>query len=440
MSNSVWIITKDMRLEDNNLLKEALKNSQRVYAVFLLDPEQTTAGFNNSLHFMIESLEVLNAKLKTYGGCVHMVLKADFSAFISTHTIQRAYILKGFTDFEKNRNAHYASLVPLIEIDDVLGMPREFFLKADGSAYLVFSPYMKNIVKKGGLPSADMNIPTAIHKCVALYTDFNFLNFKQDLAAKPTEATWLGGSDEGIAICQARYHNLQIFLLDKQGVSHNQNKMPRKDVAPHVKFGTVSPRLVYHCGLLEQDAKDIYAEHVEARGILWRALHYSLMDTGRIISKHRQVVWNQNPQIFQLWVTGQTGFDFVDAGIHQLLRSGSMDNELRMLTANFLVFVFGVDWRQGEEFFRQHLVDYDWPLNVGNWAWTSQIGMDNPSPNRAYGGKAIRIFNPITYKTKNKAEKQYREQYIDRWLNRPKNSLAPVCDFRTQVDYNLQYY
>lgn len=441
---SIWIVTKDMRLEDNNVLKRALNESDDIYPVFVIDYNQIRSGGVNSLHFMIESLDCLNENLKKINSCVHLLTNDSLKTFISDNSINRAYILKGFTPFEKDRNFNYSQLINLIEIDDCLGKPRDFFLKSDGTTYHVFSPYCKSVITKGGLDLPDNNIPSNINKCKGIdsFMSFSYLSFKNDLPPKPLEAEWKGGFEEGKSICYDRWYNLQIFLTQS-----NVQKKKRKDISPHVKFGTVSPRLVYHCGLVDENPSDIFKEHVEGKGILWRALYYNLMDKGEIILKQRNVQWiNQTlpeqtwKHIFNLWCTGTTGFDFVDAGIHQLLKSGIIDNEVRMLVANFLVFALGIDWRLGEEFFRIHLVDYDWPLNVGNWAWSAQVGMDNPSPNRAYQSKSIRIFNPETYKTKTKREKEYRENYISKWLQRTPNSISKCCDFKSQISYNLQFY
>lgn len=449
---SAWIVTKDIRLEDNKTLLSALQYSLEVYPCFILDREQISNGGSNSLHFLFESLEELHNKLKTYGSCLHIIEFNGFDNFIKSVGITSAFILKSFTNFEKNRNYEYSKLLNLYEIDDVLGMPRDFFLKKDGTPYKVFSPYAKSIISKGGLPMYDGNIPIEISKCKAVNGFESFIFTSLLTTSKPQLANWIGGSNEGIKIATDRYYNFQIFKMEKiygkeQVRLNGYIRRERKDISPHVKFGTVSPRLVYHIGLVEDDPDDKFKEHVEGKGILWRALYYCLLDHNIVIIKERNPIWNNDvlPEtqwkyLFELWCTGNTGYDFVDAGIHQLLKTGIMDNEVRMLTANFLVFGMGLNWRLGEDFFRKYLVDYDWPLNVGNWAWSAQVGMDNPSPNRTYDGKPIRIFNPNTYKTKTSEENEYRRQYILKWLNRTPGSLIPQFNFEQIMRYNLQFY
>lgn len=449
---SIWIVTKDCRLRDNLVLKNALYYCEELYPVFILDTEQFKNGGYNSIHFLIECLDDLNNSLKQYNSCLHIIDKNNIQNFISYIGINSAYILKGFTSFEKERNNYYKSIVNLNEIDDLLGMPREYFLKSDGNPYKVFGPYCREVIRKGGLPLSDNTIPDNIIKCKKIdgYNTFNFMSLSN--REKLKQANWIGGETEGQKLIENRYYNFQLFQLEKQYgkniiIQNGYIKKERKDISPHIKFGTISPRLVYHIGLVEHDINDINKEYIEGKGILWRALYYNLFDQNIIIVKNLNIKWyndflsnEQWNYYFNLWSTGNTGYDFVDAGIHQLLKTGIMDNEVRMLVANFLVFGMGINWRFGEEFFRIHLVDYDWPLNVCNWAWSAQVGIDNPSPNKTYNNKAIRIFNPNTYKTKTKNERIYREEYILKWLNRQPNSLQKSVDFDMMMRYMLQFY
>lgn len=417
----VWIVTKDIRLEDNLTLFLSLNQSNIVFPVFVMDEEQITKGGKNSVRFLFESLTELDNELTKLSSMLHVVSRTHFREFIINNRIDVGFILKAFTQFEKQRYTEYSSFLNIVDIDDNLGCPRAKFLKKDGKPYVVFSYFEKNFMSNGGLELPNLALPPNIHKISKIdsYPKYDFIS---KYPVKSSESTWIGGLTEGKNICMIRYSNLNSAV-----------KTPEKEISPHLKFGTVSPRLVFHCG--------------GQRGVLWRALYYILMDNDIVYVKQRNVTWNNDvlPEatwhpIFKTWVNGNTGYDFVDAAIHQLVRTGTMDNEVRMLVANFLVFVLGINWRYGEEFFRLNLVDYDWALNIGNWAWSAQIGIDNPSPNRAYEGKPIRVFNPETYKTKTKEEKEYRANFISKWLGRPQNSIPKVVDFKTAVTYNLQFY
>lgn len=458
LARTVWMVTKDMRLEDNLTLKRALQNSSQVFPVFVLDRKQIDEGGSNSVIFMLESLLDLNQQLNQYNSCIHVVDKSNLQSFIHENHISDIFMLAPFTDFEKSRKKEYRSLTSInmqgektrtsvTLVDDCLGLPRESFLKSDGTPYKVFTPYSRHVLRNGGLDVPDQTIPIDIHKCGKIegYSDFDFLSLSATI--KLTEAKWKGGSTEGKRICEHRKTNLEIFLEEQECGHSTRKRRECGDISPHLKFGTVSPRLVYHCGLTEAHKSDWNNAHVEGKGVMWRALYYNLMDQNMVVLKNRQIPWYDETVskdewglVFDLWTSGNTGFDFVDAGIHQLLRTGLMDNEVRMLVASFLVFVNGINWRKGEQFFRQHLVDYDWPLNAGNWAWVAQVGMDNPSPNKTYDYKPIRIFNPNTYMTKNKKQKEYREGYIKKWLLRKPNSIQQSCNFEKKMRYWLQFY
>lgn len=424
MTSGVWIVTKDIRTEDNNTLKRALSICSIVYPVFIFDEAQFQRGGSNSKIFLIESLYILNEKLKALNSCLHIVQKNILQNFIQLNNIVYGFILRGYTPFEKQRAIQYSNILRIDEVDDVLGVPFQNFLKKDGGYYTIFSYFEKNIDSKGPFPQPDMNQPLESIKLgkIKEYDDFDYNSLMYYSNPKLSESTWLGGSIEGINICMTRYSNLLTM-----------NKIAEKDMSAHLKFGTISPRLAYYCG-----AK---------KGVLWRALYYILMENSIVTVKPRNVVWmdpiNQKPifdGFLNAWKTGNTGYDLIDSGINQLLRTGFMDNKIRMIVANFLVFVMNINWQYGESLFREHLVDYDWPLNIGNWAWAAQIGVDNPSPNRAYDGKPIRIFNPDTYLTDNKERKTYRESYINRWLPRPQNSIPRVVDFRSAITYTLKFY
>lgn len=428
MSVSVWIVTKDIRLEDNNTLKLALTNSSVVYPIFIFDELQFANGNSNSKNFLIESLNELHNKLKSLNSCLHIVLKSNLVNFINDKHINNAYILRGYTPFEKQRNLEYSRIVQLYEIDDILGLPYQNFLKSDGTYYKIFSYFEKNIDSKGQFPLPDMNLPSEITRLGKFdeYVNFDYMSLMFYSKPKLPESSWIGGSTDGIQICMVRYSNL--INANKPNYMRQEEK-EEKDISAHIKFGTISPRLAYHCG-----AKN---------GILWRALYYILMENQVVIIKPRNVRWIEpsNPtfdRFLTAWRTGYTGYDLVDSGIHQLLRTGFMDNKIRMLVANFLVFVLNINWQYGEQLFREHLVDYDWPLNLGNWAWAAQIGVDNPSPNRAYGGRPIRIFNPDTYLTDKKERKIYRNNYISKWLQR--NQIQKIVDFKDAISYTLQFY
>jgi deoxyribodipyrimidine photo-lyase len=152
------------------------------------------------------------------------------------------------------------------------------------------------------------------------------------------------------------------------------------------------------------------------------------------LRRNPSIPWDNT--LFPYWEAGQTGYDIVDAGINELISTGFMNNLTRMVCANFLLFGLKCDWHLGEAFFRKHLVDYDLILNENNWYWCCGYGIDHPRPNNAFGGKQIRIFNPVTYATNGTPEnKKVKKALLARWSQQ---KYTP-CISIEQVVANQQY-
>ena len=411
---SLWIVTKDIRIRDNLVLKNSLLYSNKVYPVFIIDFDQISRGGSNSIHFLFESLQYLHEELKKIGSCLHIIRKNELQTFINYTQSTKAFILSGFTEFEIQRENLYRSLINLVTIDDCLGVERSLLYKKDGDSYVVFSYFEKHFNDNVKYKLPEIDYPGDINKCTkfelnSLY-DFNYLDLKQFIPKKSDKCLWYGGSNYAEQLCTN--HNREIEL------------------SPYIKFGNISPRIVYH-----------YGNDKQKRGILWRCFYYILSTKNKLILKNINIPWRQeNSYEFQCWCTGNTGFDYVDAGINQLLETGIMDNKLRMLVANFLVFGLCVNWREGENFFRKHLVDYDWILNLGNWAWSAQVGVDRPKPNKKFGNKTIRVFNPDTYMTKTADERNFRNSYINKWLRRNNGFVNKICNFEYNSSIMLNYF
>jgi len=135
--------------------------------------------------------------------------------------------------------------------------------------------------------------------------------------------------------------------------------------------------------------------------ILW---HFPHTITKSFRPKYDRIEWRNNEEEFEKWKNGETGYALVDAGMRELSATGFMHNRVRMLVANFLCKHLLIDWRWGEAYFAQKLLDYDKSANVGNWQWAAGSGVD--------AAPYFRIFNPMTQM--DKFDKQ--KEYINKWV------------------------
>lgn len=190
---------------------------------------------------------------------------------------------------------------------------------------------------------------------------------------------------------------------------------PAKDgtsrLGPHLRFGTVGIRT------LVQDVKD--EEETFLSELIWREFfmqilyHFPKVVNNNFREKYDAVPWRNNKEEFKKWCEGNTGYPMVDAGMRELNNTGYMHNRVRMITAGFLCKHLLIDWRWGEAYFAEKLLDYELASNNGNWQWAAGTGCD--------AAPYFRVFNPTTQI--DKFDKQ--REYIETWVPEYKSDDYP---------------
>jgi deoxyribodipyrimidine photo-lyase len=184
-------------------------------------------------------------------------------------------------------------------------------------------------------------------------------------------------------------------------------------LSTYLRFGLLSIR-----GLVREAHRRMLAGSLGASTwlseLIWRdfyfmilANHPRLADGQSFKPDYDKIVWEQGPKaqkLFKAWCDGQTGYPLVDAAMHQLNQSGYMHNRLRMVVASFLCKDLGIDWRWGEQYFAEHLNDFEFSSNNGGWQWASSSGCD--------AQPYFRIFNPITQSERFDGEGKFIRRYI----------------------------
>ncbi len=180
-----------------------------------------------------------------------------------------------------------------------------------------------------------------------------------------------------------------------------------------LRFGTLSPRQAWAAAsvarLAARSDETLASITVWEQELCWREfyqqalVHFPQLADGPYRPQWRHFPWENDPERLAAWQQGRTGVPIVDAAMRQLVESGWMHNRCRMIVASFLVKDLICDWRLGERFFMQHLVDGDLAANNGGWQWSASSGMD-PKP--------LRIFNPATQATKFDPEATYMRTWL----------------------------
>lgn len=393
---SLFLFRRDLRLEDNTGLNFALQNSKTVICAFILTPEQIENNAFRSDHclrFMIESLQDLASDLKKHKGKLYLFQGEPEKVVrqcIKTLGIDALIVNCDYTPYSQKRDRRLKTVcgknkVAFHSFDDALLHPPEDTLKKDGTPYTVFTPYFRNACKEKVLPPMPTPKGAYFKGNIALAKDSAILERLN--VPKSVVNELKGGRKEGLKM---------LANLPKQGSSH---------LSPYLKFNVISPREAYAA-----IAKKLGSHHELIRSLYWRdfftgiAFFFPHVFKGAFRPKFDKIAWVYDKKIFRRWCEGKTGFPIVDAGMREMNATGFMNNRLRMIAASFLVKDLHIDWRWGEKYFAQTLIDYDPAVNNGNWQWVASTGSD--------AQPYFRTFNPWTQQKKFDSECEYIKKWI----------------------------
>jgi deoxyribodipyrimidine photo-lyase len=428
----------DLRLRDNTALDALARQVDAWLAVFVFDPEISSVRAGGPrMRFLLDCLTRLSADLDKRGipliirhGKPHSVLPKlvrDVGAgFLSFN--------EGTTPFAKHRDRKVKQKLlrigcePLERLDHVVFRSLEIRRKS-GGAYSVYSAYRNTWWDRWHdaprLPIRQTRLPGAIpgHGPDRI-PDPKELGIEVDACRIPT-----GGE-------RAATRRLDRFLHTAVGRYAVDRDRPDVDgtsrLSPYLRFGAISVRQCFHSALEAARLEPLLKRGAEKwlDELVWREFYSAVLEENpRVLREnHRKefdaVVWNDDANAFEAWCEGRTGFPIVDAGMRQLLATGWMHNRVRMIVASFLTKDLLIDWRKGERFFFERLVDGDPASNNGGWQWAASTGTD--------AQPYFRIFNPTTQGKRWDPE----GRYVRRWV--PELRGLPLRETHTPGQSGLE--
>lgn len=403
---NVFWFRRDLRLNDNHALSKALCGSYPVVPIFVFDRNilESCAQDDGRVSFIHEQLGQIKQQLRTWGSDLKVFygtpteaiaqLQKDFSVkhLISNrdyepYALQRDNALKSKLE-EQNIGFHQFKDQVIFEMDEIV--------KDDGNPYVVYTPYSKKwlaqLQSNGSLKEYDIQP----YKDKFLTGSFGPMPTLEQMGF--TSSTHRVLPYDYSASMAQKYAEERNYPGKTQGTSK---------LSPHLRFGTVSVRQIVKA---LRPIKDITL----LKELIWREFfmqilwHFPHTVTQSFKPQYDRIQWRNDAQEFEAWKNGQTGYPLVDAGMRELNKTGYMHNRVRMLVASFLCKHLLIDWRWGEAYFAEKLLDYECSSNVGNWQWAAGSGVD--------AAPYFRIFNPMTQV--DKFDKQ--RTYIKKWV--------PECD------------
>ena len=399
-----------MRLEDNAALWKALKSETPVLPIFVFDKDilsKLEDSTDSRVTFLHRTIESLDQQLKQLGSGLKVFYSRPeevMQELSLTYDVKQVFFNRDYEPYALERDLKVASFwkdqgVEVIGGKDHVIFEKNEVVKADGTPYLVYSPYAK----------AWRKLFTAEHSKPYPNQEY-FGNFLKWSGEEPIS---LG--DMGFQPTQIELPELEIRsdIISKYDETRNfpANKRSTTRIGLHLRFGTLSIRQVARDA---QILNDTFLSELIWRDFFQMALYFFPESREKSIKpKYDAIPWVNNESHFEAWCNGKTGYPMVDAGMRELNSTGYMHNRVRMVVASFLTKHLLIDWRWGEAYFAEKLLDFDLASNIGGWQWASGSGLD--------AAPYFRVFNPTTQLEK--FDKQ--RVYVNRWIPELETSYYP---------------
>ena len=422
---TIFWFRRDLRLTDNHGLYQALMSSSPVLPVFIFDTDildGLKSKEDKRVIFIHRAILQLQQQLEGIGSSMYVLHDTPENAFrklLEEFSIHAVFTNHDYEPYAIDRDARIAQLlnehdIPFQTYKDQVNFEKSEVTKSDGSPYTVFTPYSK-VWKELYLQSKKPKYPSENHTTHFLKAISYPLPSLADLGFQDVDMTFPPAVPDPEII---RHYEATRNLPAIDGTSR---------LSVHLRFGTVSVR--------EMAAKASKWNGQWLNELIWREFfmmilfHFPRVVTESFKPKYDAILWRNNETEFALWCKGETGYPMVDAGMRELNQTGFMHNRVRMVVASFLTKHLLIDWRWGEGYFAEKLLDYELSSNNGNWQWAAGCGCD--------AAPYFRIFNPS--EQQRKFDPEYK--YVKRWIPEYEPGyLTPIVDHEFARNRALEVY
>jgi deoxyribodipyrimidine photo-lyase len=453
VENGLFIFRRDLRIIDNNGLNLLSSMAKNIYTIFIFTPEQVGSGnkykSNNCVEFMIQSLEDLASQISKAGGHLYTFYAHNDAVIedcIKAWDINLVCYNMDITPYAKERDEKIVKLCERLKTyvvyahDYYLHQPGTV-VNGSGDPYQKFTPYYHAALKK------KVDAPAGKHT----------IHFKKSENQIPNKVSldsamkkFVGKENPDILVHGGRENAIkQIHIAAKNIKNYESSRdelfKPTSHLSAFIKFGCISIREVY---------KAFRQKRAFIRQLFWRDFYAQVLyGFPRVLGhslnpKYDKIKWHHNERWFDAWKKGETGIPLVDASQRQLLQTGWTHNRGRMISSSVLIKILLIDWRKGEQFYAQHLVDYDVANNNGGWSWSAGSGADS----QPY----FRYFNPYMQSKEHDPKCEYIKQWIPELKDIPNEDIhkwdtewekhkdckypKPIVDYKEQKEKSIKMY
>jgi deoxyribodipyrimidine photo-lyase len=418
---NVFWFRRDLRLEDNVGLYHALKSEFNVLPIFIFDEEildQLADKSDRRVDYIHQALSKMNDELKEQNSCLKTFYGKPLEIFkqlIESFDIDTVFCNRDYEPQAIKRDAETADFlnknqIKFLDYKDQVIFEKNEVVKSDNSPYTVFTPYSKKwkeILNTQKIEKFNSNfknlLPLKSEKILSL-KEIGFKKTDLEFKAPTLESKIIDSYDK---------------FRDFPALNHTTH------LGIALRFGTISVRKCVEFALKHNA--------VWLNELIWREFfmqilfHFPHVVQTCFKTKYENIKWRNDEKEFKRWCEGKTGYPIVDAGMRQLNETGFMHNRVRMITASFLTKHLLIDWRWGEAYFAEKLLDYELSSNNGNWQWAAGCGCD--------AAPYFRVFSPEAQT--DKFDKDL--EYIKEWL--PENyNEKPIVEHKLARERALKVY
>ncbi len=400
MSTALFWHRRDLRIEDNAGLYKALKNNSEVVPVFVFDHTILThlAKNDQRVLFIYQEIQRLKKAYQHGGGDLIVVFgdpRVEIVRLAQQFKVSRVYTNRDYEPSAISRDQFLydelqKSQIEFIGAKDQVIFEKNEVVKDDGKPYTIYTPYSRKWKAKL-TPYQFKAYPTTqyLNNLAKLAPQELLPLAHMGFENQNTQQFPPSDTPEKII---THYH-LQRDIPSVQGTSR---------LSLHLRFGTISIRQL---ALSAQQLNEKFLNELIWRDFYQMILFHFPQTTDRAFKPpYDRIQWETNESHFKAWCEGKTGYPLVDAGMRELNATGFMHNRVRMVVASFLTKHLLIDWRWGERYFAEKLLDFELASNIGGWQWAAGCGCD--------AAPYFRVFNPEAQQKK--FDPQYK--YIQKWV------------------------
>ncbi|MCB9091490.1 MAG: deoxyribodipyrimidine photo-lyase [Halobacteriovoraceae bacterium] len=396
----IFWMRRDLRLEDNMALNQALQSDYPVLPLFIFDKNilsKLQDPQDKRVQFIHQTLAEIKVELNQNQSDLLVEYETPLKAWkkiLQDYRVQAIYSNEDYEPYALERDNEIKKFalskdISFFQFKDQCIFSKDDIVKTDGKPYTVYTPYKNKWYKT--LTPLDLELIK------------NKGHFSQFIKIKNLPFPSL--KDIGFENCEMPplVNSIKKSLIEKY---HLTRDIPAVEgtshLGIHLRFGTVSVR---KCARIGYQLNRTWLDELIWREFFMQILyHYPHVVDQPFKEKYQSIPWRKDKKDFLRWCKGKTGYPIIDAGMRELNETGFMHNRVRMITASFLVKHLLIDWRMGEKYFAKKLLDFDLSANNGNWQWVAGTGCD--------AAPYFRIFNPHTQLKKFDPDLKYVKKWV----------------------------